>query len=254
MLRWNEIANDPNAPEVLAVRAAALAHARGDLVDDRVSYLCELAPGKRVLDVGVVAHFFEASASDNWLHGKLCGVAKSCVGVDVLAEDISRLRQKGYDVRQWDVVQEPLNEKFELIIMGELIEHVPMPYSVLCNAARMLEDDGTLVLTTPNPWYVNAIIKNLKNGTPFTDSADHICWYDPSTLYELGQRCGFELRRFRGARAVNPNTMGGKLFFRAAPMLVALGLNPLVFCKTILYELDLPTASASAPIAAGQQS
>ena len=92
--RWHDISNDPNALAVLAARRDALSSARAGIVGDRITYLCELARGKRILDVGMVEHFLDASSSKRWLHGRLCEVAQKCVGVDVLTEELEQLRLK----------------------------------------------------------------------------------------------------------------------------------------------------------------
>ena len=62
--------------------------ARAGIVEDRITYLCELARGKRILDVGMVEHFLDASSCKRWLHGRLCEVPQECVGVDVLTEEL----------------------------------------------------------------------------------------------------------------------------------------------------------------------
>jgi SAM-dependent methyltransferase len=165
-----------------------------------------------------------SSSSERWLHGKLCEAAKKCVGVDVLTEELEQLRLRGYDVRNVDLTHGPLDETFDIIVMGEIIEHIEQPGRLLRNAAMMLEEGGLLVLTTPNPWYVNVIIKNLFDP-PFTDSVDHVGWYDASTLYEIGQRCGLQLYRYAGVQNAVARTLPGRVFFRVAPALIVLGLN-----------------------------
>jgi SAM-dependent methyltransferase len=235
-LRWHEVSKDPNAPEVLATRRDSLNRARANAVDDRITHLCNLARGKRILDVGVVEHCLDASSSERWLHGKLCEVAKKCVGVDVLTEELEQLRQRGYDVRKVDLTHAQLDETFDLIVMGEVIEHSEQPGGLLRNATMMLEEGGILVITTPNPWYVNVIIKNLFGNVPFTDSVDHVSWYDASTLYEMSQRCGLQLCRYAGVINGSPRTVPGKMLFAMASALIALGINQLLFAKTIIYE------------------
>ena len=192
--------------------------------------------GKRILDVGVVDHFLDASSSERWLHGRLCGVAKKCLGVDVLTDELEQLRLLGYDVRNADLTRGPLDETFDIIVMGEIIEHIEQPGSLLRNAATMLDEGGVVVLTTPNPWYVNVIIKHLLNAVPFTESADHVSWYDASSLYELGQRCGLQLYRYTGVRDAAARTFPGRVLFQIAPLLITLRLNQCLFAKTIIYE------------------
>src|SRR6516162_10165438 len=109
--RWHEVSNDPNALAVLAARRDALTSAQAGMVEDRIPYLCELVRGKRILDVGMVDHFLDASSSERWLHGRLCEVAKKCVGVDVLTDELEQLRLRGYDVRNADLTSGPLDER-----------------------------------------------------------------------------------------------------------------------------------------------
>ena len=189
-----------------------------------------------MLDIGVVEHSLDATTSGQWLHAHLCAVAESCVGVDILDEEIGVLRQRGYDVRKADLTQEALGETFDVIIMGELIEHVGAPGLLFQHVASMLAKNGILVLTTPNPWYANVLAKNVLASTPFTDSVDHVAWYDASTLWELGQRSGLELFRYAGVSGHSAQSPLGKAFFGLAPLLVVLGANPLLFSKSIVYE------------------
>lgn len=239
-MRWHDISKNPNAPEVLAARTAILQETRAPLVHDRIAYLCDLARGKKVLDVGVVDHLVDGSSSEAWLHGRLCKAAKSCIGVDVLEEDVAQLRTNGYDLRAMDLTHETLPEKFDVAVLGEVIEHVDEPAKLLRNIASMMSPDGLIVLTTPNPWYLNVIVKNLAGNTPFTDNVDHVYWFDAGTLCEVGQRAGLVLSRYAGVQSAEPRTFAGRLLFGMAPMLMALGMSKLLFAKTIIYEFRLP--------------
>jgi hypothetical protein len=78
------------------------------------------------------------------------------------------------------------------------------------NWAATLNPGGRLAITAPNPRYINPILKNCFGRYTFVDSADHVAWYDASTLFELGQRHGFELERFTGITVHNPKTFRAK--------------------------------------------
>ena len=237
MQRWFQYSKDPNAPVVLEKRRTAVAQARtGKLLHDRIAYLCELVAGKSILDIGIVEHTRDAVNSPYWLHGNLCRVAAQCLGVDVLEPEIEYLRTKGYDVICADITQAPIARQFDVITAGEVLEHLDTPGQFMKNCAAMLEPGGRLVITVPNPWYANVILKNVTRSSTFVDSADHVAWYDASTLYELGQRAGLRLDRFTGIGATHSQTSRAHLFFWLRPILTQIGFKPELFAKSIIFE------------------
>lgn len=205
------------------------------MVEDRLEYLCELTRGLEVLDVGVVEHRIDEAERDGWLHRPLCRAAKSCLGVDVLPEEVEKLRAQGFDVLCHDITRQPLERRFDLIVCGDVIEHLDSPGRLLAAAAEMLKPGGRVVLTCPNPWYLNAVLKNSLAGAPFVDNADHVAWFDPCTMREAGERCGLRLDRYAGVK-VNAPTRRASAFFKLSPLLMRLGLRRELFAKTMLYE------------------
>jgi 2-polyprenyl-3-methyl-5-hydroxy-6-metoxy-1,4-benzoquinol methylase len=237
MKRWQTYSKDPNKPELFDLRKNAIRQARsGQLINDRIAYLCSLATGKSVLDIGVVEHTQDAAESPLWLHGHLKRCAASCLGVDLLEEEVEHLRAKGYDVTCADITKAPLPGEFDLIVAGEVLEHLDSPGQFMENCATMLSPEGRLAVTVPNPWYANAILKSLPQQNIFVDSADHVAWYDASVLYELGQRHGLELNRFTGVGAARLQTLKAKAFFSLRPLLIGVGLSAELFAKSIIYE------------------
>lgn len=237
MARWSSLSDDPNAPEVTGTRFRILQQRRSAaLVKDRVAYLTEAVAGKRVLDIGVVAHTLEAVSHPGWLHGHLRRSATVCVGCDILPESVEFLRCQGFDVRLADLTVGPLPEKFDVIVAGEVLEHLSAPGRLLESCAAMLTPGGRLYVTVPNPWYINIIAKNLTGRSLYIDSADHVVWYDPNSLYELGQRCGLEMVSWAGIEAGRPASLAGKLVFGSMSVLTGLGLAPELFAKSLLYE------------------
>lgn len=238
--KWTEISRDPNDPSVLAFRQELLANARRrDLIKNRNAYLCALAKDKSVMDIGVVEHFHASSMAETWLHKQLCSAAKTCLGVDILEADIAKLRSQGYNVIVHDITAGSLPQKFDLIVAGDVLEHLNDPAALLSNAARMLGPQGRLVLSTPNPWYANAVLKNCFEGLPFTDSADHVAWFDPSTLCELASRAGLALASYAGVMAERSASLRSRCFSRLAPLLMGFGIRRELFAKTMVYEFVL---------------
>jgi 2-polyprenyl-3-methyl-5-hydroxy-6-metoxy-1,4-benzoquinol methylase len=238
---WSDVSSDPNSSEVLSFRSDTLAKARVPLLkENRIAYLSQLVSGKNILDIGVVEHFEESSNSDLWLHQHICNAAKTCLGVDILEEMVILLRSRGYNVIAHDITRSALPMKFDVIIVGDVIEHLNNPGSLFEHAAQMLEPHGRLVISTPNPWYANAILKNLFEGKPFTDSADHCAWFDAGTICELASRNGLVLDRYAGIKAKQSTSRRSGLFVKLAPFLIRVGFRPEVFAKTMVYEFTFP--------------
>ena len=237
MAHWSQILSDPNAPAVRAQRVSLLRKARAPVISDRIAHLRDIARGKSVLDIGVVEHNSQAFDNPYWLHRHLSEVAGRIVGIDILEPECRRLREHGYDIRCIDLTQTSLEEKFDLIVMGELIEHLDAPGPFLRNVAKMLQPAGLLVITTPNPWYINPVVKSFARA-PFTDSADHVAWYDPSTILELGTRCGLTLTAYRPADHTKTPSWKARALFAFLGAVSKLGANNALMSKTIIYEFE----------------
>jgi SAM-dependent methyltransferase len=235
--RWQMISDDPNTPKVLAWRRSLIAKARAaSLIEDRSEYLCSLVHRKSILDIGIVDHTPGAMNRPEWLHGKLRASAARCLGVDILESEIGELSRRGYDVLVADIATSPLQRTFDVIVGAEVLEHLDAPGRFMANCAAMLERRGRLVITTPNPWYANAVLKSCFGRSIFVDSVDHIAWYEPSALVELGERNGLRLDRFGGIAVHGATGPLARLFFWLRPALTKAGLAPEVFAKSILYE------------------
>jgi 2-polyprenyl-3-methyl-5-hydroxy-6-metoxy-1,4-benzoquinol methylase len=236
---WSDINLDPTQNEVIDWRARQLQAARAaEVIRDRVDYLVQRVHGKKVLDIGVVEHTENAAKSERWLHRKLAESASTILGVDILEDGIKALQQKGFNVVCQDILSNPIEDAFEVIVCGELIEHLAEPQKLMASCKKMLSPTGSVLLTTPNPWYINAVAKNLISNKPFTDNVDHVAWFDPSTIAEMAEREGLRLSRYSGIESVTPSSLLGKLFFVSlVPILKHTLFNREVFCKSIVYEL-----------------
>ena len=86
--------------------------------------------GNSILDIGSVATQLESlkrNIENNlWLHAELAKRFNKVVGIDILKKEIQELRRMGYDVRYGNAEDFELNEKFDTIVAGELIEHLSM--------------------------------------------------------------------------------------------------------------------------------
>lgn len=192
---WSEIAEDPNDPRVVAHRARTLEAAWRPGILDRVAFLADRCRGRNVLDIGCVAHDEARLAGDDWLHGHIARAADRCVGVDILADGVAAVVAAGFDAVTHDLTGGlgPLAERgpFDVIVAGELIEHVPDLDMVFRVADEGLAADGQLILTTPNP-YSPQRVRAGQLGIVW-ENVDHVSYLFPSGIAELAERRGLVL-------------------------------------------------------------
>ena len=232
---WTNIDDDPNSERVISHNRALLDAAHAAPVDGRAAYLCDLARDRTVLDIGAVEHTVPAHESAEWLHRQLAGVARQCVGLDVLEAPCAALRAEGYDIRVHDIMSEPIAERFELVVAGEVIEHVDAPVRLLAGAAQALAPGARLVVTTPNTFMLNYAWHGL-TGRGQRENADHVAQFNPSHMLELGRRSGLHLDRWRGVRAQPVPTAKGRVVARLRSFLSRSILAPEAECDTLIFE------------------
>jgi SAM-dependent methyltransferase len=164
---------------------------------DRIVEYCR---DKTVLHLGFIqhAHLYEKLIQEgNWLHNKIACVAKKLVGIDYLADEIQKIKEKyNYQCYYADVTKLgdlSLNDKFDIIVCGELIEHLENPGLMLEGVKKFMKSDALLIITTPNPWSKQRI-KLIKSGILEKEwlNIEHTCWFSYQTLSQLLERKGYK--------------------------------------------------------------
>lgn len=157
----------------------------------RVTFVMPYIRGRDVLDVGIVQHTVEAYDHPAWLHRHIRREARSCFGVDYLAEGVEFVKSKGFDVAQADAENLDLGRTFDVVVAGEIIEHLSNVGAFLEGAKRHLRSAGRLIITTPNPWFVGRGWEALF-GEPL-ENAEHTAWFSIRMLAELLRRHSFRV-------------------------------------------------------------
>lgn len=87
-------------------------------------------------------------------------------------------------------VPEELEEKYDLITMFHLLEHLIKPVELLEKVRKMLKPDGILVLELPN--YANSMMKISKEFHDFFFIRDHVAYYTPETVMRAVEGGGYK--------------------------------------------------------------
>jgi 2-polyprenyl-3-methyl-5-hydroxy-6-metoxy-1,4-benzoquinol methylase len=156
-----------------------------------------LVRGQRVLDIGCVEHAADRATADTWLHAHLVRHAAHVVGVDILEADVAQLRARGYDVMAADAMQLDMGQRFDVVVAGELIEHLTNPGQFLDRMRAHLDPGGRLILTTPHAFFAYHILEGYLCRPSRRWNPQHVAWYEPFTLANLLTRHGFTMTECR---------------------------------------------------------
>ena len=135
-----------------------------------------------ILDIGCARHNAEKREAAN-LHDSLTrNTDCQITGIDVLEEEVGKMREEGYNVQVGDAETFEAETEFDVVVAGEVIEHLKNIGTFIRNVERNLTPGGTLILTTPNPdgfaYFRKALFGQSNNPT-------HTCWVDPKNLEQL---------------------------------------------------------------------
>jgi len=157
------------------------------------NFLAKYVEGKTVLDVGCVDHYASVEQKNHWLHKHLARTARSILGLDILESDAAELRRRGYEVVCGDAITVSLNQTFDVVVAGEIIEHIGDPAAFVSNMARHLNEDGRLVITTPHAFFFLHFLESIFSSPERRWNPEHVSWYCPFTLQNLLTRNNLEV-------------------------------------------------------------
>ena len=169
----------------------------------REKIIIKYIKGKDILDIGSVG---QTSAYNLWdileKHaGKLAGIdTEPCNKQNVIYGNM-----ENYD----------FNKRFDVIVAGDVIEHVNNQGLFLQNIKRHLKRGGYFILTTPNAKWFNIILKPNKT---------HTCWHDRYTLSYLLKKFGFKTVFFK-------YYYGNKEYYNFIKRILALRQSMIFICQ-----------------------
>lgn len=171
----------------------------------RLALIEDLCVGKKVLHLGCTNHPYtrEAIDYDMLLHFKLEKIASGLYGFDYDQEGINALLEHGSrnifraDLEKLGDVD--LVETFDIIVAGEMIEHLNNPGLFLNGIKRFMKSDTILLITTINAYCGFRFLQyglRGKSGVNEPVHPDHVAYYSYSTLRLLLERHELHVEEF----------------------------------------------------------
>jgi SAM-dependent methyltransferase len=133
-------------------------------------------PGRRVLDLGCRYGALTRTYAEG----------NEVVGVDVDREALEEAAKLGIETR-WADVDEQLpfaDASFDVVVAGELLEHVRDPQRLVDEVTRVLRPGGTFVGSVPNAFRLKNRLRFLLGRKP-EDDPTHLHMFSPRDVHAL---------------------------------------------------------------------
>jgi SAM-dependent methyltransferase len=238
MSGWKTVTADPNSPAARRMRQAEVEAARLAPVGSRLDFFADACRGAAVLNLGCVDQVPDGYQIAP-LHRRLDAVAARCVGVDIDGAGVAALRREGFEVLRADASDPDFPSHvpapFDVVVAGELIEHLVDAGGMLTNARRVLAPHGRVLLSAPNPYWMAISVGETLGW--YSGNVDHVADYRPYGMAELAARTGFVLAGWRGE--ASPAFWGGnrRPFHWLARAVSVFNRRSIADCGSIIYEL-----------------
>src|SRR5687767_9736309 len=171
----------------------------------RVECIKNACAGKKVLHLGCTNYPYTEDSLNNemLLHFELERAAAELYGFDFDQRGLQILEKAGaknlYQADLEKLEDVPLDETFDVIIAGEMIEHLSNPGLFLRGIQRFMNRETNLIITTINAYgALRFLIYGLrgKGGANEPVHPDHVAYYSYKTLSLILERENLEIKKF----------------------------------------------------------
>lgn len=166
---------------------------------NRNQAIIALCKDKSVLHIGCVG-FTDLTKEERvkllprTLHAQIFKVARKLTGLDYSQEVIQEVEKvQGFDNIRYANAEKlgelDLNETFDIIVVGDLIEHLSNPGQMLDGLKRFCTSNSNILLTTPNAFGVASFFRFLFNK--FSEGDEHVMSFNVLNLQNMLERHGY---------------------------------------------------------------
>ncbi|MBU5670962.1 class I SAM-dependent methyltransferase [Paenibacillus brevis] len=167
-------------------------------IGENLKRIKSLAVGDKLLDVGVGG-------------GELLATAKELLfdveGVEIFKHQANHVSELlGIKVYSCDFLNYETDKQYDIITMGDVIEHIEDPIRVIQKSHELLNAQGILWISTPN--FHSAFSQFSKFNDPMWIESGHLQYFSYDSIKKLLERYGFHVvdysssRHYRGSMEV----------------------------------------------------
>jgi hypothetical protein len=192
----------------------------------RFEYLIKLTARKRIIHFGFADHIpliKNKIDKKKWLHKLLIENAKFCVGIDIDSNSVNYLKNEysidniyPLNIEKDEIPNEISDQKFDYLILGEVLEHTDNPVLFLRSIHEKFNDIvEKIIITVPNAYDINSL-NQIRYHKEFINT-DHRFWFTPFTLAKVLSQSGFSDFDFDFSQTFFPNSKFQKYILKKYP-------------------------------------
>lgn len=155
----------------------------------------------KVLDIGCAAgYFLDILKGKGW----------DIYGIELDKEMVAKLQQRGVPVSDKTFEEYPTDNKFKLITLFDVLEHLPDTHGTIKKLASLLDDKGVIALITPD---YNSTQRKIFGKRWFQFKPhEHIHYFSPTTLKRVLEPYGLKILHYeKGGQFADVNFLLNRL-------------------------------------------
>ncbi len=171
----------------------------------RLEAIESICKGKKVIHIGCVDHIplIKNKIERNiWLHKIITDCATECIGLDIAKDGVEYCNKElSYsnvhymDIENDELIAPLLEQKWDVMILGEILEHVDNPVQFLQKINQKFSSIcTTIIITVPNAFCYQYFFNAFKNKECI--NTDHRYYFTPFTLAKCLTRANYQVKSF----------------------------------------------------------
>ncbi|MCL2187612.1 MAG: methyltransferase domain-containing protein [Defluviitaleaceae bacterium] len=138
------------------------------------------AQGMELFEIGI-------GASECLLAAREIGY--NTFGIDVIERHVEEAKKRyGLEAETADINEYETTRQWDVIIMGDVLEHVSDPEGAMHKIRTLLKDDGAVWISTPS--FESAFSAVVEHEDAMRRQQYHLNYFSRESLYALLERCG----------------------------------------------------------------
>lgn len=169
-------------------------------------------------------------------------------GIDINKEAINYAKTRLSDARVCNIETENITykNKFDLIIFGDVIEHLRNPEEILNKIKENLKENGGIIVSVPNVANIETRFNLLRGKFEYTNTGildkTHVHFYTKNSLQSLLEKNGFKIKNISYTPYsfffLNKRFVGNGDFVKKIRILLT-KIRPSLFCNQFVVYCSL---------------